>query len=139
MSANDPMWLESLRITARNPAMADQQCVPIVNEGTYRAVAEFIDRAIAERDAALALAKSECDSNDTLRAQLARVREDVARLDWLEARSSFLAHQWQGGGWTLTLPQPPVDGVRPPPFGFSGTTLRAAIDAARHPGGADAA
>jgi len=67
----------------------------------------------------------------TLTRERDEARRDGARLDWLESRTSFLVHQWQGGGYTLTLPQPPVDGVRPPPIGFTGDTLRAAIDVAR--------
>jgi hypothetical protein len=66
-----------------------------------------------------------------LRAERDALRKDAERLDWLQSRTSFLVHQWQGGGYTLTLPQPPVDGVRPPPIGFTGDALRNAIDAAR--------
>jgi hypothetical protein len=66
-----------------------------------------------------------------LRAERDALRRDAARLDWLDARTAFLAHQRQGGGLTLTLSQPPVDGVRPVPVGFTGATLREAIDAAR--------
>ena len=58
------------------------------------------------------------------------VMTDTDILDWLQARTSFLVHPWQGGGYTLTLPQPPVDGVRPAPIGFTGGTLREAISAA---------
>lgn len=65
-----------------------------------------------------------------LRAERDALRKDAARLDWLESRSSFLVHQWQGGGYTLTLPQPPIDGVRPPPIGVAGDAFRQAIDAA---------
>jgi hypothetical protein len=68
---------------------------------------------------------------DTLTRERDEARVDVERLDWLVSRTSFLVHQWQGGGYTLTLPQPPVDGVRPSPLGFSRGTLREAIDAAR--------
>ena len=67
---------------------------------------------------------------DDLTAERDALREDAARLDWLESRSSFLVHQWQGGGYTLTLPQPPIDGVRPPPIGVAGDAFRQAIDAA---------
>ena len=65
-----------------------------------------------------------------IEAERDALRKDAVRLDWLESRTSFLVHQWQGGGYTLTLPQPPVDGIRPSPIGFTGAMLRTAIDAA---------
>lgn len=46
----EPVWLGALRMTALNPLMCDQQCVPIINEGTYAAVAQYIDALTAERD-----------------------------------------------------------------------------------------
>jgi hypothetical protein len=92
------------------------------------------DMAEQERDAwKLRAMKAEqerqavCAERDALRDAM---RKDVARLDWMDARTAFLLHQWQGGGYTLTVPQPPVDGVRPVPVGFTGATLREAIDAA---------
>ena len=69
---------------------------------------------------------------DAMAARIVELERDAKRLDWLEARTSFLVHQWEGGGFTLTLPQPPVDGVRPSPKGVQGTTFRVAIDAAIH-------
>jgi hypothetical protein len=77
------------------------------------------------------------DDYEKLRTENAALKADAERLDWMASRSSFLCHHWQGGGWTLTIPQPPVDGVRPPPVGFGGDTVRATIDAARAAGASD--
>ena len=45
--SDEPFWMHALRMAAANPLMADVQCVPIVNEGTHRAVVEYIDTLVA--------------------------------------------------------------------------------------------
>lgn len=41
-SAEAPFWLEAMRMAAENPLMCDMQIVPIVNEGTIKAVYDHI-------------------------------------------------------------------------------------------------
>ena len=48
----EPAWLGMLRETASNELMADMPCVPIINEGTYRAVYEYIASLLARAQAA---------------------------------------------------------------------------------------
>ena len=107
LADDDAIWSSSLGIFSH---INFSQCISSLGERL----------ALATKRAEAAEAEAERDA----------LRKDAARLDWLESRSSFLVHQWQGGGYTLTLPQPPIDGVRPPPIGVAGDAFRQAIDAA---------
>jgi hypothetical protein len=50
-ASGEPVWLSILLDMGRNPFYADQQIIPIVNDGTWKAVAEYVSSLRTERDA----------------------------------------------------------------------------------------
>ena len=81
----EPAWLSALEITAKNPLMKDQQIIPIINDGTFEAVWNYIAAlrtelaaAQSDRDEFAAEGMREVRRKWEARSEVNRLRELLA-------------------------------------------------------------
>jgi hypothetical protein len=89
---DEPGWLPILLDMGRNPFYEDQQIIPSINDGTWKAVADYVAQLRAERDA-LKAERDEWETSSTnwqadcrvAQSRLAAAERDAKRYSVLKA------------------------------------------------------